>query len=336
MNLLIFFVIVTYLFTRGNAFVYNNLNYKRTNRELIIHKHISLQHYYSDYQLKKKKGIKKIYSFKRHVSDIWNNIKTTRIGDFMEDIFQQEQIKKTLQNNFLCFSYLFNKCKLDRLIIAINVGLYLYLNRIDKDEEKKIYFHKGNLLEVKEEQKAEKYKCNYYDIYKTKNFKTFFTSLFIHKNILHLYFNMSSLISIYKLISNVYTNSQILVVFLLSGTLSNIISYICYLREKKEKIFFKNLILKNYSNENNILLNKNNKIICGSSSCIYSLYGMHMIYIIFFYFKNNYIINTNFLYNFFYSFISSLFLENVSHFNHVLGFLCGFFFSFLIILFDKN
>ncbi|KOB85373.1 hypothetical protein PFDG_00687, partial [Plasmodium falciparum Dd2] len=49
-----------------------------------------------------------------------------------------------------------------------------------------------------------------------------------------------------------------------------------------------------------------------------------------------YVINTSFLYNFFYSFISSLLLENVSHFNHIVGFLCGFVFSFLIIAFEKN
>ncbi|EWC74362.1 hypothetical protein C923_04961 [Plasmodium falciparum UGT5.1] len=63
---------------------------------------------------------------------------------------------------------------------------------------------------------------------------------------------------------------------------------------------------------------------------------MHITHVIFFYFKNHYVINTSFLYNFFYSFISSLLLENVSHFNHIVGFLCGFVFSFLIIAFEKN
>ncbi|CAG9477681.1 unnamed protein product [Plasmodium vivax] len=334
MNLLTLLAIATCL-TRGNAFLYKRIHYKRTGHGRISDRPTAILYDHALHVVHKKKGVKKIYSLKRHVSEIWNNIKTRRIENYMEDFFQTQQVKNTLQNNFLCFRHLFNKCKLDRVIIAVNVALYLYLNRIDKDDERRIFFHKGNLLEVKE-QKAEKYKCNYHDIYRTKNFKTFFTSLFIHKNILHLYFNMSSLISIYKLISLIYTNSQIFVTFLLSGVLSNIIAYIYYLREKKENVLLENLILKNTSSENNLLINKNNKIICGSSSCIYSLYGMHMTYIIFFYIKHNYIVNSNFLYNFFYSFVSSLLLENVSHLNHVLGFLCGFFFSSLIVLFDRN
>lgn len=137
------------------------------------------------------------------------------------------------------------------------------------------------------------------------------------------------------MVSPIYSNSQILITYLLSGFLSNLISYIYYIKPQKKNIFLKDIIDQNYYSRNTPL-NKPNKIICGSSSAIYSLYGMYITHMIFFYIKNNYIVNTGFLYNIFYSFLSSLLLENVSHFNHVLGFMCGFVMSSTLILFDNN
>ncbi|SBT77573.1 rhomboid protease ROM7, putative [Plasmodium ovale] len=333
MSIFIFIFLLTNL-AGGTSFVYNKtVRYGRL-RNCISNKNLFLKKVHKIYHLKKQQNIKRVYSSKGHVANLWNIVNVgKRIGNHLE-MWTTNGMKYLFRNNFSYYNYLFNRCKLDRIIIILNTLLYLYLNRINKSEEKKVYFFKGNLVQVKDEQMSEKYKCNYHDIYKNKNYKTLITSIFIHKNILHLYFNMSSLISIYKLISNIYSNNQIITIFLLSGFLSNLISYIYHIRHKKKKIFLNDLIDQRYSNKNNVF-NINNKIVCGSSSAIYSLYGMHITHIIFFYFKNNYIVNTTFLYNFFYSFISSLLLENVSHFNHVLGFLCGFFFSFLIILFDN-
>ncbi|SBT79570.1 rhomboid protease ROM7, putative [Plasmodium malariae] len=335
MNISTFFLILA-LFTRGNSCLYNKIRYKKKIKLFLNNKNILFKNECKVYHLKKGKIVMKINSSRGPISNLWHGIKAAdiklrNVGNFLH-ILTTSRIRNIIHNNFLYWSYLFNKCKLDRIIITVNVFLYLYLNRINKNEEKKIYFYKGSLVEAKDEQKSEKYKCNYHDIYKNKNYKTFFTSIFIHKNILHLYFNMSSLISIYKLISNIYSNSQIGTIFLLSGFLSNFLSYIYHLKQRKKNIFFNDFINQNYSSEN-ISLHKDNKIICGSSSSIYSLYGMYLTHIISFYFKNNYIVNSSFLYNFIYSFLASLFLENVSHVNHVMGFLCGFFFSFLILLF---
>ncbi|GAB67202.1 hypothetical protein PCYB_112230 [Plasmodium cynomolgi strain B] len=121
MNLLILLAIATCL-TRGNAFLHKRINYKRIGHARISDKPRTIQYDHVLYKVHRKKGVKKIYSFRRHVSEIWNNIKTRRIENYMEDFFQTEQ------------------CKLDRVI---NVALYFYLNRIDKDDEKKIFFHKG-------------------------------------------------------------------------------------------------------------------------------------------------------------------------------------------------
>ncbi|CRH00777.1 rhomboid protease ROM7, putative [Plasmodium relictum] len=332
MNIIILFLFFLYIL-RGSSFLHNKISYKKISTS-VSNKSIIFKNEYKFYYLKKEKNINQLHSLRSSVSNLLNTLKPIKVRKLIE-IVTFNKIKNFLQENFLYYNNLFNKCKLDRVIIVLNVLLYLYLNQIDKNKEKKIFFHKGSLLEVKDEQKCEKYKCNYSDIYKNKNYKTFFTSIFIHKNILHLYFNMSSLISIYRVISFIYTNNQILTVFLLSGILSNVFSYIYDMKYKNKNVFLNDLIDQNYSNKI-FYINRNNKITCGSSSSIYSLYGMHITHIIFFYFKNRYIINTNFLYNFFYSFITSLLLENVSHFNHILGFLFGSLFSFFIILFDKN
>ncbi|EUR65280.1 hypothetical protein PFAG_04931 [Plasmodium falciparum Santa Lucia] len=340
MNIIVNFIYIYILFLshykKGNCFIHNKINYEKsrsflTNSTKIILKKNGFKYYH----LKHKKIIKPIYSLKSSINNIWNGIKSIKVKKLL-GIFKSEELKRHFHNYNLSYaSYIFNKCRLDRVLISINVLLYLYLNRIDKNEERKIYFHKGNLIQEQDEQKCEKYKCNYNDVYKNRNYKTFLTSIFIHKNILHLYFNMSSLISIYRLISNVYTNTQIFLIFLLSGFFSNLISYYNHFKKKNEEIYLNDIIDQNYINKK-IFNFKNNKIICGSSSAIYALYGMHITHVIFFYFKNHYVINTSFLYNFFYSFISSLLLENVSHFNHIVGFLCGFVFSFLIIAFEKN
>ncbi|CXI67416.1 rhomboid protease ROM7 [Plasmodium berghei] len=333
MNLLILFIFIIYI-ASGNSLHYNKINSKGITT-FINTKNTILKNEYKIYRFKKYNNVeKRIYSFKKNVLSLFNTLKNKeKITNLLENISNNVKIK--FPNRFIYYNYLFNKCKLDRILIVINTLLYLYLNRVDKNEEKKIFFTKGNLVQIKDEQKAAKYQCNYYDIYKNKNYKTLFSSIFIHKNILHLYFNMSSLMSIYKIISPIYSNSQILITYLLSGFLSNLISYIYYIKPPKKNIFLKDIIDQNYYSRN-IPLNKPNKIICGSSSAIYSLYGMYITHMIFFYFKNNYIANTSFLYNIFYSFLSSLLLENVSHFNHILGFMCGFFMSSTLILFDNN
>ncbi|VWU48163.1 rhomboid protease ROM7 [Hepatocystis sp. ex Piliocolobus tephrosceles] len=336
MNVFIFVLLLLIYITTGNSFVHKKISYK--NNILINHKkkNFILKHEYKIYHLNKEKNLKRVqFSKERVFSNISDIIRTENIKKIIH-VLSIYKIKKAFTKYFLYFNYVFNKCKLDRILIAINVYFYLYLNRININEEKKIYFYKGSLIKAKEEQKCEKYKCNYDDIYKNKNYKTLFTSLFIHKNILHLYFNMSSLTSIYKLISTVYSNSQIINIFLLSGVLSNYICYLYHIKEKNKKVFFNDLLINQNNLKNkNAFFNQTNKIICGSSSAIYSLYGMHITHILFFYFKYNYIINVPFLYNFIYSFLTSLFLENVSHLNHIVGFLCGFFFSFLTILFDN-
>ncbi|CRG93939.1 rhomboid protease ROM7, putative [Plasmodium gallinaceum] len=330
MNIVILFFFSLY-FLRGNSFHHNKIIYKKINTD---NKSIIFKNKHKFYLLKKEKNINQLYSIRSPISNLLNNLNPTNVRRIIE-VVPFDKIKNVFHGYFSYYNSLFKKCKLDRIIIALNTLLYLYLNQVDKNKEKKIFFHKGSLLEVKDEQRCEKYKCNYNDIYKNRNYKTFFTSIFIHKNILHLYFNMSSLISIYRLISLIYTNNQILIVFLLSGFLSNVFSYIYDMKQKNKNVFLKDVVDQNYVNKN-YFINRSNKITCGSSSSIYSLYGMHITYIIFFYFKNRYIINTNFIYNFFYSFITSLLLENVSHFNHIFGFLCGSLFSFFIILFDKN
>ncbi|ETW28269.1 hypothetical protein PFFCH_04178 [Plasmodium falciparum FCH/4] len=110
------------------------------------------------------KIIKPIYSLKSSINNIWNGIKSIKVKKLL-GIFKSEELKRHFHNYNLSYaSYIFNKCRLDRVLISINVLLYLYLNRIDKNEERKIYFHKGNLIQEQDEQKCEKYKCNYNDI----------------------------------------------------------------------------------------------------------------------------------------------------------------------------
>lgn len=280
-----------------------------------------------DVKIKLKRRKNELYSLKSSMTNLLSNIKKDRIHKIVTPC-NLAVVKHAFKTNLNYYNTFFNRCKLDRLLITFNVLLHFFLNTVDKKKERKIVFSKGKIIEIKDEKKCEKYKCNYKDIYINKNYKTFFTSLFVHKNIVHLYFNMSSLVSIYKLVSLMYTNTQILTIFLLSGFLSNIMSYI-YDSKKERHIFLDTIINKDINTAKRI---NTNKIICGSSSSIYSLYGLYITYILFFYFKNNYIINTHFLYNFFYSFITSLVLENVSHINHIFGFLCGSFFAFFFII----
>lgn len=337
MSIIIFFIFILG-FLETDAFIKNSSSYKisrtgkihQTPKSSFPYKKIKI------YKLKKKKIRNELYSLKDSVTKFLNKVNRVRRGNVKSALIPYHHItnlKNIFKTNLTYYNNTFNRCKLDRLLVTCNVLLYLLLNKTDTKKEKQIVFSKGKIIELKNEQKCEKYKCNYKDIQKKQNYKTFFTSIFIHKNIVHLYFNMSSLISIYKLVSLMYNNIQILTVFLLSGFLSNVISYL-YDSKKKKYIFLDSIINKESSGTTMHI--NTNKIICGCSSSIYSLYGLYITYIVFFYFKHHYIINTNFLYNFFYSFLTSLFMENVSHVNHILGFLCGSFSALFIILLDNK
>lgn len=333
MSIIIFFIFIL-AFLETDAFIKNSSSYKitrigKTHQTPII----SFSHKKSKiYKLKKKKIGNELYSLNGLVTNFLNKVRKGNVKSALIPYHHITNVKNIFKTNLSYYNNAFNRCKLDRLLVTCNVLLYLLLNKTDTEKEKQIVFSKGKIIEIKNEQKCEKYKCNYKDIQKNQNYKTFFTSIFIHKNIVHLYFNMSSLISIYKLVSLMYNNTQVLTVFLLSGFFSNIISYL-YDSRKQKYIFLDHIINRESSGTPHI---NTNKIICGCSSSIYSLYGLYVTYIVFFYFKHQYIINTNFLYNFFYSFLTSLFMENVSHINHILGFLCGSFSALFIILFDNK
>ena len=157
--------------------------------------------------------VNKISDFKKNkvVGEFFPNVKDSILNDKMDpvDYFKltEDMNRKTIKNEKkLAKIFSHKKPVVTYILITLNIMVYLFLLLYDRT---------GNIKYLL---------SNNYVLVKNGEFHRLFTAMFVHSDILHIFFNMYALYILGPQVERYYGKSKFLLVYIVSGLLGSLFS----------------------------------------------------------------------------------------------------------------